>query len=149
MGKKVYLIDGVNTLINEVHGNVAKGNILQTDLTLTPCYIVKQDNLFAHGETLHKAQEDLQRKLFKEYPTEARIAKFKERYPDYDKKIPAAELFDWHNKLTGSCEIGRYSFACDKGIDIGHDSFTVREFIELTKDSYGGQIIIKLKKLYK
>ena len=51
----VYRIDGVNTLIRSVRGNTAHGAIVNNDLTLTPCYIVKQDNVFAHGETLREA----------------------------------------------------------------------------------------------
>lgn len=143
-GQRVYIIDGVQTLIDDVHGNVAKGHVLHSDLTLNPCFIVKQDNLFAHGETLHKAYEALRSKLFHEYPEETRIAKFKEQYPDFNKKIPAMELFEWHNRLTGSCEMGRRSFARDHGIDIDKDEFTVNEFIRLTENSYGGATIRKL-----
>jgi len=143
-GQLVYIVDGVQTLIDEVHGNIAKGHILNSDFTLTPCFVVKQDNVFAHGETLHKAHESLQSKLFQEYPEEVRIAKFKEQYPDFDKKIPAMELFDWHNRLTGSCEMGRKSFARDHCINLDKDEFTVNEFIELTKNSYGGETIRKL-----
>ncbi len=144
-GQRVYIIDGVQTLIEEAHGNVAKGHILQSDLILTPCFIAKQGNLFAHGETLHKAHEALQIKLFEQYPEEVRIAKFKEQYPDFDKKIPAMELFEWHNRLTGSCEMGRRSFARDHNIDLDKDEFTVNEFIMLTENSYGGATIKKLR----
>ena len=56
-GESVYRIDGVNTLVRSVRGNTAHGAIVNSDLTLTPCYIVKQDNVFAHGETLRKAME--------------------------------------------------------------------------------------------
>ncbi len=37
------------------HG-VAKGFILHKDFTLTPCFVVKDGNLFAHGKTLHEAR---------------------------------------------------------------------------------------------
>lgn len=47
--------------------------------------------------------------------------------------------------LTGSCEMGRQSFARDHEIDIEHDMMTPEEFIDLTKDAYGGSIIRKLK----
>ena len=77
-------------------------------------------------------------------PEEERIAKFKEQYPDKNVKIPAIELFDWHNRLTGSCEMGRRNFAQQHGIDIEHDSFTVVEFVNLTKDDYGGHVIAKI-----
>lgn len=135
------MVDGIQTIIREVHGNTAKGCILESDLTLRLCFIVKQDNRFAHGATLHQAHESLLSKLFKEYPEEERIAKFKEAYPDSDSKIPARELFEWHNRLTGSCLMGRELFCRDKGIDIDKDSFTVREFVEITKNAYGGDIV--------
>lgn len=140
-GQPVYIIDSLQTIIDEVHGNFAKGHILQSDLTLVSCHIVKQGNMFAHGKTLHKAHEALQSKLFKEYPEEVRIAKFKEQYPDFSKKIPARELYEWHHRLTGSCEMGRESFAKDHNIDLDKDSFTIVEFVNMTKKSYRGDII--------
>lgn len=50
----------------------AHGAILNGDLTLTPCYIVKQDNIFAHGETLREAMEALRDKLFEDMPEDER-----------------------------------------------------------------------------
>ena len=43
--------------------------------------------------------------------------------------------------------MGRESFCKDKGIDLD-GSTTVREFIELTKGSYGADIILKLPEVY-
>lgn len=43
--------------------------------------------------------------------------------------------------------MGRESFCKDKGIDID-SSTTVREFVELTKNSYGGETIRKLPEVY-
>lgn len=60
------------------------------------------------------------------------------------KKYSAKDLFIWHHVLTGSCKAGREAFCKDKGIDVDNDRFTVYEFIELTKNSYGGEIIRKL-----
>ena len=138
------MIDGVQTIITSVKGNVAKGAIVTGYLTLKECFIVKGENKFAHGETLHDAFEALQSKLFEKYPVEERIAKFHETYPDTNAKIPAKELFEWHNRLTGSCRMGRLAFAQDKCIDIENDSFTIAEFVKLTKDAYGGEIIRQL-----
>ena len=36
----VHTIDNVPTLIDHVHGNIAKGRILSSDLTLNTCYVV-------------------------------------------------------------------------------------------------------------
>ena len=46
--------------------------------------------------------------------------------------------------MTGSCKAGREAFCRDKGIDLENDSFTIRQFVDLTKDSYGGDTVKKL-----
>ena len=144
-GQTVYKVDGVATLIDSVHGTYAKGRILRNDFTTEDCYIAKVDGrYFAHGETLHKAFKDARNKAFQDMSEEERIEKFKEQYPDKDAKIPAKELFEWHNRLTGSCEMGRRNFTRQHGIDIDHDSFTVVEFINLTKNDFGGHVIAKI-----
>ena len=52
-------------------------------------------------------------------------------------------------KLTGSCEMGRREFAKSHGYSMKEDELlTVEEFIELTKDSYGGSVIRKLREAY-
>jgi hypothetical protein len=56
----------------------------------------------------------------------------------------AFEAFEKWRDLTGSCKAGRESFCRDKGIDVDNDKFTVYEFIELTRNSYGGEVIRKL-----
>ena len=143
-GKNVYPIDGVQTIIESIRGNIAKGHILKNDLSLTPCFVVKDSGKFAHGETLHEAFEALQEKLYDDSTEEERIRKFREHFTDFSKKYPARELFVWHHVLTGSCKAGREAFCHDKGIDVDKDEFTVHEFIRLTKDSYGGETIKKL-----
>ena len=145
-GYEVYMIDGIQTIIKSVRNNVAKGFILQSDLTLTPCYIVKQNNIFSHGETLHDAMRSLQEKLFENLSEEERIEEFV-KFHEKDKKYSNKDFFEWHNKLTGSCLAGRNAFVKDHCIDIDGES-TVDEFIKLTENSYGGNIIKKLKEFY-
>ncbi|HIY88156.1 MAG TPA: hypothetical protein H9824_05570 [Candidatus Bacteroides pullicola] len=143
-GKKVYAIDNVQTIIESVRGNIAKGYILQSDLTLTPCHVVKENGKFAHGNTLREAFEALHEKLYDDSTEEERLQKFREHFTDFSAKYPARELFTWHHVLTGSCKAGRESFCRDNGIDIDKDTFTIHEFINLTKNSYGGETIKKL-----
>ena len=145
-GDTVYLIDGVQTIIKSVRGNIAKGYILQSDLTLTPCYVVKESNQFAHGVTLHDAFNSLHEKIYSSETDEERLNRFKEKFTDFNVKYSAKELFSWHGILTGSCKAGRTAFCKDHDIDIDQDSFTIHEFIELTKNSYGGDIVNKLLK---
>lgn len=144
-GEVVYVVDGVQTLIESVHTNYARGHILHGDLTMTPCYIAKCGNYFAHGDTLKQAFDDAAEKYESNMPVEERIRKFNEQYPDSSVKIPAKELFSWHHILTGSCLAGRKHFCSEHGIDVDSDSFTVPEFITLTENDYGRDIIRQLK----
>ena len=144
-GDKVYIIDDIPTIIKHIHDNVAKGYILNDDFTLTETFVAKGNGKFAHGETLHEAFASLQEKLYDDSTEEERLEAFKKHFPDFTKKVSAKELFHWHHVLTGSCKQGRLSFCINKGIDIDKDAYTVHEFIELTQDSYGGDIIRKLK----
>ena len=86
----------------------------------------------------------MQEKLYDDSTEEERILKFKKHFSDFSKKYSAKDLFIWHHVLTGSCKAGREAFCTDKGIDVDNDRFTVYEFIELTKNSYGGDIIRRL-----
>ena len=142
-GEKVYRIDGVNTLIHSVRGNTAHGEIVNDDLTLTQCYIVKQDGFFAHGETLRGAMEALRDKLFEDMPEDERIAMFLSETDD-GRTYPTQYFYDWHHRLTGSCDMGRKQFAYDHGVDLEHGMMTLAEFLELTKDAYGGDVIRKV-----
>ena len=147
-GHKVHLVDSMPTIFTSIHGNVAKGFILQSDLTMTPCYVVKGNNLFAHGEDLHKAMAALTDKMFDDMPEEDRIAEFIKAHPDKNALYSHKDLYDWHHRLTGSCVAGRNAFAKDHGIDM-EGSSTVEYFIELTKNAYGGSIIRRLAEAYK
>ena len=147
-GREVYQIDDTPTLIDSVHGNYAKGSILNSDLTLAPCYIAKCGDYFAHGDTLRQAQEDARRKYEQNLPTEERIRLFMEAYAGLETEVPHKDLFRWHNTLTGSCEMGRREWCKNHGLDPENGKMSVRRFIELTKNSYGGDIIKQLMEAY-
>lgn len=145
---KVYLVDNVPTIIKKVKDTIAQGYVLNSDFTLQPCYIAKGHNKFAHGKTVRKAVEDLQNKIFEDIDTDEAIELFLEEFK-LDKKYKAKDFYIWHNRLTGSCEMGRQSFAKNKGIDLENDMFTVQEFIDLTRNNFGGEIIEQLEKTIK
>lgn len=138
-GEDVHMIDGVQTIITAVHGNIAKGTILQKDLTLTPCFMAKVDGFFAHGETPRAAVEAARDKAFEGLPQEKRITAFLNAIKP-NTAYPVMTLYDWHHRLTGSCEAGRKAFAKDHGIDLSAD-MTREAFFELTKGAYGGNVI--------
>ena len=143
-GDKVYMIDEMPTIIKSVRNNVAKGFILNKDFTLEETFVVKGNNQFAHGKTLHEAFQSLQEKLYDDSTEEERLEAFKEHFKDFSQKYSAKELFTWHHVLTGSCKQGRELFCKQHCIDLDTDMFTIHEFVKLTKDSYGGDIIKRL-----
>ena len=142
-GNPIYLIGRIPTIITAVLGCYAKGYILEPCLTLTPCYIAKKESHFAHGKTLNEAVAAVMEKAFDDMPEEERIAEFWKCHEN-GVKYPARDLYDWHHRLTGSCEMGRKTFAAERGIRLAEDTFTVEEFVELCKDNYGGKTIRKL-----
>lgn len=148
-GNPVYGIDGLPTILYHIHGNIAKAGILRSDLTVMPCYVVKSESFFAHGTTLREAQSALQDKLFEVMPEEERIEAFLQEFSNPIARYPVAKFFDWHHRLTGSCEAGRRAFAKDHGIDIEHGQMTLAEFFALTRDAYGGEIIRKAEDTWK
>lgn len=143
-GQPIYIIDGLPITLTAIHNHIAKGYIIKEDLTLKPCYIAKVGRYFAHGYSVKQALSDAQNKYLQCKPIEERLADFNAAFPDRDKKIPAKELYKWHNILTGSCEFGRREFCEDHKIDIDKDLLTVNEFIALTVNEYGGDIITQL-----
>ena len=143
-GQPVYMIDGVRTLIDSVNGNFARGHIVRGDLTLEPCWIARVGSSFAHGKDIHAAHVDALAKHQGSMPLEERLDSFVKEHPDMDAKYAGTDLFRWHNILTGSCEMGRRQFCQDHGISLEEDSFTVEEFIRLTCDSYGKDVIRQL-----
>ena len=146
-GQSVDYIDGVPTILTRIVGNVAKGFIVRNDLSLAPTYICKQGNMFAHGETLHKARNALLEKLFDDMPTEERIEAFCAEFKPGVKRS-AKDFFSWHNRLTGSCEQGRREFARQHDVDLDRDELTTEEFFSLTRDAYGGSIIRQTEKAF-
>lgn len=142
----VFMVDSIPTAFSKIRGNVAKGYIVQNDLTLTPCYIVKSGSTFAHGATLREAMEALRDKLFEDMPEEERIQAFVREHPP-GVPVPNRQLFDWHHRLTGSCLMGRNEFVSRHGIDMDGET-TPEEFIRLTEYAYGGEVIRKLSRYY-
>ena len=55
----IYLVNDIPTIIYLIRGNFAKGAVLNEDLTLSDCYIVKQENTFTHVTTLKAVQKNI------------------------------------------------------------------------------------------
>ena len=146
-GERVFAIDDTPTIIRSAHGNLAKGFVLRGDFKLIPCYIAKHDNVFAHGETIQDAVNSVSKKVLERMDSNEAIDKFFEHFTDLSKKYPARDFYEWHHYLTGSCEMGRRTFVRNGGYDIEHDRFTVQEFIDITRNAYGKDVILRLEKV--
>ena len=142
-GHIIDYIDGVPTIITHIHNNVASGFIIGFDMTLIPCYVAKAGNYFAHGKTLKDAVKDAEAKEMGEMPIEERIEKFIEVFGSLDSEHTGKEFYDWHHILTGSCRMGRDKFCKENGIDL-EKKYSVRYFLNITKNSYGGDIIKRI-----
>ena len=142
-GMGVYLIDSVQTIITNIKKSVAKGYILNTDLTTTPCFVVKGQGYFAHGNTLKEATESLREKIFEDMVPEEAIEEFMNKF-EKGKKYKGTDFFEWHHYLTGSCLMGRESFVRNHRLDV-EAMYTVDEFIALCENDYGNDIIKQLK----
>ena len=145
-GEPVYMIDGVPTIITGLRGSVAMGFIVMTDLSKRKTFVVKGGGKFAHGEDLHAAQAALEEKLFDDMPVEEKLEAFREQFTPGE-AYTVADFYDWHHRLTGSCTQGRDAFAQDHGLSMS-DAMTPEEFIDLTKDAFGGWIIRQLAEYY-
>ncbi len=144
-GNIIDYIDNVPSVITQVHGNIACGYIVKEDLTLEPCFIAKVGNSFAHGKTLKDAVADAEAKETKRLPIEERIEKFMGVFGSLDSEYTGKEFYDWHHILTGSCRMGRDKFCEENGIDL-EKKYSVRYFLNITKNSYGGDVIKEIIK---
>jgi hypothetical protein len=133
-GERVYKIDGVQTIIRKVKGNIAKGFILTRALTLTPTYVAKVGDCFAHGETAAKALHDATEKSLINAPAEERI-RIALAWFDISTGHTGKEWLNFHRAITGSCEQGCKSFASDRGIDLDKP-YTLAEFISAADGAY-------------
>ena len=146
-GNIVDYIDGVPTIITQVRGNIACGYIVKCDLTLEFCYIAKIGDSFAHGKALRDAVVDAKAKETERLPIEERVEKFKDVFGSLDSEHTGKEFYTWHNILTGSCRMGRDEFCKSNNIDL-EKMYSVRYFLDITENAYGGEIIKKLKENY-
>ena len=67
---------------------------------------------------------------------------------ELDKKYKGKDFYIWHNRLTGSCEMGRDEFCKIHNIDLTK-KYTVKYFLDITKSAYGGDVIKLIREAYK
>jgi hypothetical protein len=143
-GRQVVYIDELPCYVNSIKGNIALVSVIDVDdnYSLTDMFVIKNNNMFAHGKTIKDAQNALINKIFAFLNKEEKIIEFKKRF----KKgilYPNKEFYNWHYLLTGSCEAGRNHFVESKKIDL-EDKMTVEAFVCTCSSEYGGDIIKQL-----
>ena len=142
----VYVLDSVQTIITHIKETFAKGFIVNSDLTLSQCFVAKGNGYFAHGKTLKEARKSLMAKIFENMDSDEAVSEFINKF-EKNKAYPGTDFFEWHHYLTGSCLMGRESFVKNHGLDLNR-YYTVKEFINICENDYGGEIIKKLKEFY-
>ena len=147
-GNIVDCVDALPTVITQVRGNIASGYTVKSDLTLTPCFIVKVGNCFAHGKTIKEAVACAEEKELQEMPVNERIEKFIMTFGSLGSEHTGKEFYDWHHILTGSCKFGRDEFCEGNNIKLDK-KYTVKYFLDITRYSYGADVINLLRKAYK
>ena len=147
-GKPVYYIDGVPTVITAVNGYYAKGFIVTSKFTLSPCFVAKYADeyicIFAHGKTLKDAVKSLENKKEEAISVEQKIELVCKKYK-IDQKFTGKFFYDLHHYLTGSCDMGRKTFFEDHNLRLDK-LYSFKDFIALTENAYNGNIIKLLKK---
>ena len=78
---------------------------------------------------------------------EERIEKFKVVFGSLDSEHTGKKFYDWHHILTGSCRMGRDGFCKAHKIDL-EKKYTVRYFLDITENAYGGDVIKQIRESY-
>ena len=139
-GNLVYYIDNIPCTFNSVHDNWACVNVINdSDFTSKKAFIAKESGFYAHGETIKEAFKAVKTKIFCSMSFEEKKVELLKEF-EVKGKLSVAELFTWHGILTGSCEFGRKEFMNSHELK-EDDYLTLKEFVDLTKNSFGGDKI--------
>lgn len=107
-------------------------------------YIAEYNGEQAHGKTPRAASDAAKSKWWAKKEVEDRLEEVRKMFRER-KKIPGTELFTVHGMLTGSCEMGRQHFVDTHNIDLDRE-YTLKEFVEITGNDYGGETVKRLLK---
>ena len=143
-GKPLLYIDGLPCVFVSVHGFWAAVRIIDgRDFTSRQAFLGKWGGCLAHGETIREAILDAKKKFYSSMDFE-RVRKLFLAEFSTREKLTVRELHTWHGILTGSCRLGRTEFQERHGLK-DDDELTLKEFIDITKDAYGGDRILQLE----
>lgn len=147
-GNKTYDIDGYLLYITHVHSPWASGEIIKSDLTTQPCYILKINDNIVVESSLRNAMEVMRHRLFLNKENDVDIAyAFVLAHPDYYKQYDWDEMVAWHSLSPTSCADGRHKFSKTANKKSG-DTATPEELISFMKNSTSKNIAIKMEEFY-
>jgi len=145
-GQRIYEIDGIPCVFKSINKSLlfAKVAVINSkDLSSSLQFVFKFNNFFAHGGSLKQAKSDAEAKYYSQLDFPARIKEFNSTFKQ-GVKYNAQLFYNWHTTLTGSCSSGKARWVKERGFDL-KSKITIEEFVNLTKDSYGGNVIKQLK----
>jgi hypothetical protein len=142
-GRKVYYVDNIPCIFKSVHDNYASVEVIDVNsFELKKAFIGKFENCFAHGETIRDAIEDARSKYYQSLDFDEVKEKLLAEF-NVKGKLTVKELYSWHGILTGSCRFGRTQFQTEHNLK-DDDLLSLEEFVELTKNAFGGDRILCL-----
>ena len=112
------------------------------DFSKKKCFLADFKGYIAHGETIRKALIDARGKYFSALDFGEVKRQLLGRFQK-EETLTVKELFFWHGLLTGSCVFGRSEFQKEHDLK-DSDKLTLKEFVKLTENSFGGQHIKEL-----
>ena len=101
----------------------------------------------SHSTFLGRSFKRKKEKIMAKKSEEERIAEFVAEFPSLECVAKGEAFYSWHHILTGSCKQGRDLFCSERGLSL-EARYTIAEFIALTENAYGGEIIKRLKQHY-
>ena len=120
------IADGILSKVIKKKGNIYHVQNYGSDKIT---YLVKDGDVYSHGETLKEAKESLKYKISSRDTSE--FEKYK-----LDDELDQKTLIRAYRVITGACEAGTRYF-CEN--NILPEKCTIKKAIELTKGQYGNE----------
>ncbi len=130
------IVDNILSKVISRKGNVLKVINYYKD---KESYIIKDGDLYSHGETIKEARESL---IYKISSRDTSV------YKDLtlDSVLTKDECIKLYRVITGACESGTKYFVSKQDPSKVKDKYSIKELIDLTEGQYGNS---ELKKYFK
>ena len=128
-------IDGIISIVINKHKNVYKvQNLGSTRIS----YIVKDGDIYSHGDTIKEAKDSLLYKISNRDTS---------KYNDFtrDTKITLKEAIEMYRVITGACEGGTRYFV-ENILKKTKKNYTVQEVIDITQGQYNHKKLVEFFK---